>query len=130
MLMPRQRARTKNTHSQEDIDVGPLFDYISSDKGHEILTRLLDLIEGLKKATVDTASEQAKNDGKYSHAEKIGFMRLQGFVFGVIVVAGSVLAFYGKFDSTLGFLFGTLVGYFVGKDRIYILTRNQNGHDK
>ncbi len=88
----------------EEIDVGPFLYYLESDKGHELASRLLAIIEDIKKATIQTSTSHAKFE-KW----------LQASIVLVVVVAASTLTYVGKFDSTLGVLFGTLVGYLFGK---------------
>lgn len=88
----------------DEIDIGPFLYYLESDKGHELASRLLAIIEDIKKATIQTSTSHAKFE-KW----------LQAGIVLVVVVAASTLTYVGKFDSTLGVLFGTLVGYLFGK---------------
>lgn len=89
---------------EEEIDVGPFLAYLESDKGHELASRTLKIIEDIKKATLETSASHAKFE-KW----------LQVVIIAIVIVSSSVLTYYGKFDSTLGVLFGTLVGYLFGK---------------
>lgn len=91
-------------NDDEEIDIGPFLAYLESEKGHEIASRSLKIIEDIKKATLETSSSHAKFE-KW----------LQVTIIVIVIVSSSVLTYFGKFDSTLGVLFGTLVGYLFGK---------------
>ena len=90
--------------SGEEIDLQPFLGYLQSPQGHEIATRLLSVIEDVKKSTLEKTT---------SHA--VFEKWLQAGIILVVVVASSVLSYLGKFDTSLGVLFGTLVGYIFGK---------------
>lgn len=81
-----------------------LIDYLSSDKGHEIASRLISVIESVKHSTIDSSATNVR-------IEKI----VQAFVIVMVVGATSVLVALGKFEASVGVLFGTLVGYAFGK---------------
>lgn len=85
-------------------ELQPLLDYLQSPQGHEIAGRLLSVVEDIKKSTLDKTTNHAAFE-KWLQA---------GIIF-VVVVAASVLSYLGKFDTSLGVLFGTLVGYIFGK---------------
>lgn len=88
---------------------------MKSSQGHEIATRVIAIIEEIKKNTIDIHTEQSKLDKELEHRLKARHQWLQGIVFVVAILAVSILTYLGKFDSTLGLLFGTLVGFFFGK---------------
>lgn len=88
----------------EEIDIGPLLQYLQSEKGHELASRGLAIIEDIKKATIQTTTSHAKFE-KW----------MQSGIIIAVVIASSFLTYFGKFDSTIGVLFGTLVGYLFGK---------------
>ena len=76
---------------EEEIDVSPFMDYLQSPQGHEIASRLVGIIEEVKKVTLD------KN---FSHAKFNRWMEA-----GVIVVViGSVvlLSIMDKLNPTVG----------------------------
>ena len=84
---------------EEEIDVSPFMDYLQSPQGHEIASRLVGIIEEVKKVTLD------KN---FSHAKFNRWMEA-----GVIVVViGSVvlLSIMDKLNPTVGMLLGSVVG--------------------
>ena len=78
--------------------------YLMTPQGHEIAGRVIGIFEDLKKAALSHGASNAK-------LEKI----LQIVIVVTVVVAASSLAAMGKLDSTVGVLFGTLVGYVFGK---------------
>lgn len=101
--------------SEPEADFSAFFDYLKSAQGHEIAKRVLTLFEEIKKNTVDRHAEQSRLDKELEHRLKARHQWLQGIVFVVAILAVSVLTYLGKFDATLGLLFGTLVGFFFGK---------------
>ncbi|MDD4963377.1 MAG: hypothetical protein PHI11_05585 [Gallionella sp.] len=90
--------------ASEELDFKPLLTYLQSPQGHEIATRLLSVVEDVKKTTLEKTTSHAAFE-KWLQA---------GIIF-VVVVAASVLSYLGKFDTSLGVLFGTMVGYIFGK---------------
>src|SRR4051794_17184285 len=88
----------------EKTDLQPILNYLQSPQGHEIATRLLSVIEDIKKSTLIKTTSHAVFE-KWLQA---------GIIF-IVVVAASSLSYLGKFDTSLGVLFGTLVGYIFGK---------------
>lgn len=91
------------------------FNYLQSQQGHEIASRIVTLFEEVKKATLDKSVEQSKLNIGLTHRVRKYLIILRGSVFAIVIIAASVLTYLGKFDSTLAVLFGTLVGYFFGK---------------
>lgn len=85
-------------------ELQPLLDYLQSPQGHEIAGRLLSVVEDVKKSTLDKTTNHAAFE-KW----------LQVLIVSIVVTASSVLSYLGKFDTSLGVLFGTLVGYIFGK---------------
>jgi hypothetical protein len=90
--------------ANEGNDLQPIMDYLQSPQGHEVATRVLTVIEDIKKSTLEKTASHATFE-KW----------LQAGIILVVVVAASVLSYLGKFDTSLGVLFGTLVGYIFGK---------------
>ena len=106
--MPENNNENKEISSivskEEELDVGPFLAYLESDKGHELASRTLKIIEDIKKATLENTSSHAKFE-KW----------LQVIIIVIVIAASSILTYFGKFDSTIGVLFGTSVGYLFGK---------------
>ena len=91
---------------EEEIDVSPFMDYLRSPEGHEIASRLVGIIEEIKKVALD------KN---FAHAKFNRWMEA-----GVIVVViGSVvfLSVMERLNPTVGMLLGSVVGYFFGRNK-------------
>jgi hypothetical protein len=85
-------------------DLQTILGYLQSPQGHELTSRLLAVVEDIKKSTLEKNSSHAAFE-KWLQA---------GIIF-LVVSASSILAYLGKFDTSLGVLFGTLVGYIFGK---------------
>lgn len=103
-MKENQLQEIDKIEEDEDIDFSPFLNYLESEKGHEIASRVIVIIEDLKKAGIQTATSHAK----FERLVQVG-------IIAVVVISASFLTFYGKFDSTLGVLFGSLVGYLFGK---------------
>ena len=93
-----------NENKDDDLDLSPFFSYLTTPQGHEISSRVLGIFEDIKKSALEHTS-------KHSITEKW----IQATIILSVVLASSVLAHFGKFDSSMGVLFGTLVGYLFGK---------------
>ena len=91
---------------EEEIDPSPFLDYLQSPQGHEIASRVVGLIEDVKKATVDKS---------YSHAKFNRWMEAGVIV--VVITAVVVLSIIDKLNPTVGVLLGSVVGYFFGKNK-------------
>lgn len=85
-------------------DLQTILGYLQSPQGHELTSRLLAVIEDIKKSTLE-------KNASHATFEKW----LQAIIIIVVVTASSTLAYLGKFDASTGVLFGTLVGYIFGK---------------
>ena len=96
-IVPKETAK-------EDVDVQPFLDYLKSPEGHEIASRVLTIVEDVKKATLEKTT-------KHAAFEKW----LQAGVIVVVVIATSILSCLGKFETSLRVLFGTMVGYIFGR---------------
>jgi hypothetical protein len=102
--MNQRHDLTQPDEPEDKTDLQPLLNYLQSPQGHEIATRLLSVVEDIKKSTLIKTTSHAVFE-KWLQA---------GIIF-VVVVAASLLSYLGKFDTSLGVLFGTLVGYIFGK---------------
>lgn len=96
-------TKTENLEAKSS-DIQPILNYLQSPQGHEIASRLLSVVEDVKKSTLEKST---------SHA--VFEKWIQSLIIFVVVAAASILAYLGKFDTSLGVLFGTLVGYVFGK---------------
>ncbi len=106
-LSVTSRVKTPSTlQEDEDIDISPMLDYLKSPQGHEIASRVVGIIEDVKKATID------KN---FSHAK---FNRwVEAGVIVVVIGAVVSLSIVDKLNPTVGVLLGSVVGYFFGKNK-------------
>lgn len=94
------------SEEDQEVDFSPFIDYLQSPQGHEIASRVVGIIEDVKKATID------KN---YSHAKFNRWVEA-----GVIVVVVGVVAYLSiieKLNPTVGILLGSVVGYFFGRNK-------------
>src|SRR6266481_112460 len=117
-ITPTQPATSLDPAQLEQaLNAAPLFAYLSSPQGHEVLTRVLTMLENLKKATIDTTLDQEKRKLEFHHSTWRFWMWAQiGLVISAIGTAG-LLAWHGKLDAGVATLIGTLVGYVFGKSK-------------
>jgi len=92
-----------------------LFDYLSTDKGHEIAKGLLDLWKTLQNATLVGTAEEKKEVLKRQHESwKLG-MTLQSILSAIVILSAVILAWRGKMESTVAGFLGVALGYVLGK---------------
>jgi hypothetical protein len=108
-----QNTRRKERKKPEE--PSPLFEYLKSEKGHELVSRIVAIIEDVKKVTLDRGAERAKLDLEFARQHRRNLLIQQSVIFGMSIVAASLLTYYDKFNSTIGVFFGTLVGYFLAR---------------
>jgi hypothetical protein len=101
---------------QEELESSfSLFDYLSTDKGHEIAKNLLDLWKTLQNATIVGSSDEKKEVLKRQHESwKLG-MILQSILSAVVILSAVILAWQGKMESTVAGFLGVALGYVLGK---------------
>jgi hypothetical protein len=99
----------------EEVPYPPFLDFLQSKEGHELASRILSIIEDIKKATIETSAELHKRDSEYGHRIQRLWLCLQSAVFGTTIVVAALLAWHGKLDATVAALMGTLFGYFLGR---------------
>lgn len=99
-----------------------LYNYLQSEKGHDIAKQILEIVKGVKQSTLDRSVEQDKVNAEQTkirtqllHEHYGRVLNTQRLVFGLTIVATSFLTYFGKFESPVAILFGTLVGYFFGR---------------
>lgn len=89
-----------------EADFSAFWTYLSTPPGHEIATRVVAIFEDLKRFGME------RNAG-HQKIETIG-----KYVLVLSVILSAVfLSMNDKFDSTIGVLFGTLIGYFFGRNK-------------
>lgn len=100
------------------VPLGPvLLDYLKSDHGHQLANRVVELLEGLKKATLD---EQAKAKQQQSELAKMGLkhtMLIQ--TIGLFVVVGSIvgLSATGQLRGEAATILGAMAGYLFAQQK-------------
>ena len=90
----------------DDFDLTSFWAYLGTPAGHEVATRIVAIFEALRHAGMDRNAALQKTET---------YLRY-GMVLAVIVAA-VYLSINDKFDSTIGVLFGTLIGFFFGRNR-------------
>ncbi|MCW7471852.1 hypothetical protein [Leptospira kanakyensis] len=107
--------KNKEENFEEEQYPSEIIEYIMSEPGHEIIKRIITLIEDIKKSTLDKNVELTKINVTNNHKQRAYLIIQQTIVFVVIVIASIYLAVMDKFSPTIGVLFGTVIGYFFGK---------------
>lgn len=100
-LTPEERSAERNRAVLE-----AMFKFMETEGGLGIATRLVGLAERIQSGTSKNASVRIWFEKWTQLAIIIG-----------VITAASILAWNGKFDSTIGVLFGTLVGYVFGRGK-------------
>lgn len=98
------QAAPADEAEDEELDTSPLFDYLGSEKGHEVISRVIAYFESNKKTVVDALTKQAAAERWFQISIII-----------VVIIAATTLAVMDKFSAPIGLLFGTLIGYVFGK---------------
>lgn len=97
-------SQGKKNDSVDTFDTEALFRYFSSEKGHEVVTRILTIVDDIKKSALEKST---------SHTRLETWFKIMAIL--VVVIATTFLTYFEKFDATVGVLFGTLVGYLFGR---------------
>jgi hypothetical protein len=79
---------TEEEDEGEELETGPFFEYLQSPQGHEVSTRLVTILEDIKKAALSHRSDIAKRE-----------TWLQALVFLIVVAAAVTLAILDKFSN-------------------------------
>ena len=103
----RDEVQLPATKEETETEPSPFFEWLQTDKGHEIAGRMMTIIEDLKRRGLEKSSTMAMVEAVGRYAVVI-----------IAIVVAAYLAWHGKLDSTVSMLFGTLVGFFFGKVRI------------
>jgi len=92
-----------------------LFDFLQSNQGHELASRVVSVIEALQRATTEAGAEQKKREIEFQHKTTALTMWLQAGAVVIIILSAVALAWHGKLDATVATLMATLFGYFLGR---------------
>lgn len=104
-LAPPASRRSENDDVGDDECVETTaFDYLQTHQGHEVAQRLMTIFEKLADAKVNRDAAAAKLE-RY----------IQVGIIVLVVAASTTLAIVDKFNATIGLLFGSLVGYVLGR---------------
>jgi hypothetical protein len=103
---------------EEFNDGSTLFDYLASKKGHEITKEIVSLVREVKNVTIDASAQEKKATLEFQRQIRREQSIVQLVVFALSLVLVSVLTYFGKFDSGVAVLLGTLVGYFFGRGQL------------
>lgn len=113
--MARKRQSQPAEKLWDEQDATDLFDYLKSQQGHELASRIITLIEEVKKTTLDKNVEHSRINMELEHKHRRNYLIVLTIVVAATVISATFLTYFGKFDSPIGVLFGTLVGYFFGR---------------
>ena len=98
------QQETEEGCDAEGYEPSPLLDYLETEKGHQIASRVLSILEGIQQATLATNSKHV-----------IFELWFKVITVVLVIIAASILTWFDRFNPTMGVLFGTLMGYVFGK---------------
>lgn len=99
----------------EDEPQESLIDYLQSEKGHQVVTKALDIFSAHQNAANTVAANIQQTQLNYQNSNWKLMMGARLFVFAFALSTAAVLAWHGRLDGAVGTLIGTLVGYFLGR---------------
>lgn len=99
----------EDKHQETEVDADPnsLVEYLKTEKGHQLASKIIGIVEDLKKAFLNKKASQTAVE-RWQLAIAIT----------VIVVAVTVLTLFNRLDPSVAILFGTIFGYLIGKKGI------------
>jgi hypothetical protein len=114
-VIVRMQIDDEELQEEELPDSSNLFDYLVTKNGNEVAKEVLKLLSEVKNVTLDASLQEKKAAIEFQRHIRREQSIVQLIVFTLSLVLVSVLTIYGKFDSGIAVLLGTLVGYFFGK---------------
>lgn len=99
-----QVADDATRQTQVSGELAPFLEYLGGERGHTIASRVLAIVESVQHSTLDKAATNTR-------VEKVA----QVIIILAVISATTYLVVSGKFEASVGVLFGTLVGYVFGK---------------
>ena len=94
-----------------------MWDYLQTDKGHQIADKVVTILADIK----NTATETISSERASRLSAEISLRKFQHWVqLSVFILAGglaAVLSFFGKLEPSVAMLLGTMVGYFFGRSK-------------
>jgi hypothetical protein len=112
---PEMRAAQKPTEEPQESEYPPLLEYLQSKEGHELASRIVSIIEDVKKATIERSAEQQKLNAEFQHTTVRIWLLVQAGVFIVTIGVAAFLVWHDKLNPTIAAFMGTLVGYFLAR---------------
>ena len=108
--MARKKVEEPEEMDEEyqDSALLPFLDYLHSKRGHELANRILDVIEDLKKASLDKNTKSAITQFKWVTIIQVGTVVLA-------IGTATYLTIQDKFTTTISLFLGTVIGYFFGR---------------
>lgn len=110
-----EKKEPQSNKEEKEEYLPPFIEYLLTAQGHEIATRIINIFEDIKKATIDKSAKQAELNLELTHRYNRHLLIQQYVVFVVGIIAASALIYFEKFNSTAGVFFGTVLGYFFGR---------------
>ena len=104
--MDNEKNNNTPNDEEDDINLSPFFEYLKTENGHQIASKILTIIDDVKKATLSHTTGSIKL-----------FAWHKIIIVALVVVAATILSILDKFNPTIGVLFGTLIGYVFGKNK-------------
>ena len=95
---------TPEPEAPKSLEISPLLEYLKTPQGHELTTRIVAILEDVKKAALTHGSDQFRRE-----------LWFRGVVVVAVIAAATVLAVLDKFSTPVGILFGALMGYILKK---------------
>ena len=96
-----------DTQTETDQETNPLVEYLKTEKGHQLASKIIGIIDDLKKAFLGKKAGQTVME-KWQLAITIS----------VIVFAVTLLTLMDRLDPSVAILFGTIFGYLIGKKNL------------
>jgi hypothetical protein len=112
--LPQGHGQSTEDESKRN-EGSALFDYFQTPHGHEVVTRIVAVIEGIQKTTLESGARQAEMSMTYTHRDRKLGRIVQTVVLILVVGAAVFLSYNGRLDATTGVLLGTLAGYFFAR---------------
>src|SRR2546421_12169953 len=116
---PKEQGKPQEDNSEDDGSEQPydedeivepsasllLYNYLQSEKGHDIAKQILEIVKEIKHSTLDRNVEQDKVNAEQTrlraellHKHYGRLLISQAVVFTLAIVAASFLTYYGKFE--------------------------------
>ena len=105
------KTKKKEEHRVDQDDPNPLIQYLQTESGHELASRIVDAFEENNKATHQLRESQTLLTQENARFTKY----MQVLTICVVVTAVVWLSLMNRFEPSVGILLGTLAGYAYGR---------------